>query len=86
MRSPVRHRCDKSRGNRSNFTRSPHPAVIVVSPRIGEHGRAFANVDAYPVAEVDPLYGSEHVEDLYLKAEPAYSWRFIRFIMLSSSQ
>ena len=86
MRSSVRHGGDKSRGNRSDFTRSPYPAVTVVSPRMGEHGWPFANVDAYPAAEVDPLYGSEHIKDLYLKAEPTYSGRFVRFTTLSCSE
>jgi len=46
---------------------------------MGENGWPFANVDEYPAAEVDPLYGSEHVKDLYLKAEPSYAGRSVLF-------
>jgi len=53
---------------------------------MGERGWPFANVDDYPAAEVDPLYGSEHVKDLYLRAEPTYAARFARFTMLSYSE
>jgi len=82
MRSSVRHMNYTSRGNRSDVTRSSHPAVTVVSPRMGELGWPFANVDGFPAAEVDPLYGSEHVKDLYLRAEPTYAGRFVRSHML----
>ncbi|KAF8652406.1 hypothetical protein AX16_004434 [Volvariella volvacea WC 439] len=51
-------------------------SVTVVSPRMGAQGWPFANVDNYPGAEEDPHYQSEHVKDLYLKAEPNYSGRF----------
>ncbi|KAF9779642.1 glutathione S-transferase [Thelephora terrestris] len=50
--------------------------VTVVSPRMGEKGWPFANVDQYPAADVDPLYGAEHVKDLYLRADPSYGGRF----------
>ncbi|KAI0676242.1 glutathione S-transferase [Trametes maxima] len=50
--------------------------VTVVSPRMGEHGWPFANVDAFPGAGVDPLFGSQHVKDLYLRAKPDYEGRF----------
>ncbi|KAF7972886.1 hypothetical protein HWV62_16680 [Athelia sp. TMB] len=50
--------------------------VTVVSPRMGSNGWPFANVDQFPAADVDPLYNSEHVRDLYLKADPDYSGRF----------
>ncbi|KAF8633152.1 hypothetical protein AX17_004653 [Amanita inopinata Kibby_2008] len=50
--------------------------VTVVSPRMGSLGWPFANVDAFPGADVDPLYSSEHVKDLYLRADPDYGGRF----------
>ena len=58
-----------------------HLAVTVVSPRMGERGWPFASVDEYPAAEVDPLYGSEHVKDLYLRAEPSYTGRSVCFTL-----
>ncbi|GLB42169.1 putative glutathione S-transferase [Lyophyllum shimeji] len=50
--------------------------VTVVSPRMGTQGWPFANVDPFPGAGVDPLYKSEHVKDLYFKADPNYGGRF----------
>ncbi|KII86175.1 hypothetical protein PLICRDRAFT_43758 [Plicaturopsis crispa FD-325 SS-3] len=50
--------------------------VTVVSPRMGSLGWPFANVDEFPGANVDPLYNSEHVRDLYFKADPDYGGRF----------
>ncbi|EIN08215.1 glutathione S-transferase [Punctularia strigosozonata HHB-11173 SS5] len=50
--------------------------VHVVSPRMGEHGWPFANVDAYPAADVDPLFNAEHVKDIYLRVDPNYDGRF----------
>ncbi|KZP01982.1 hypothetical protein FIBSPDRAFT_880647 [Athelia psychrophila] len=50
--------------------------VTVVSPRMGSNGWPFASVDKFPAADADPLYNSEHVRDLYLKADPDYSGRF----------
>lgn len=50
--------------------------VTVVSPHMGENGWPFASVDPYEGAEVDPLYNSQHVKDLYFKANPEYSGRF----------
>ncbi|KAL0952076.1 hypothetical protein HGRIS_008712 [Hohenbuehelia grisea] len=47
-----------------------------VSPRHSEHGWAFATIDAFPGAEADPLYNSEYVKDLYLRADQDYSGRF----------
>ena len=82
MRSSVRHMDYASRGNRSDVASI---AVTVVSPRMGEHGWPFANVDEFPAADADPLYGSEHVKDLYLRAEPTYAGRFVRFPMLPYS-
>ncbi|KAI0717001.1 glutathione S-transferase [Earliella scabrosa] len=50
--------------------------VSVVSPRMGQHGWPFANVDPYPAADADPVNNSEHVKDLYFKAQPDYEGRF----------
>lgn len=44
---------------------------------MGGNGWPFANVDAFPDAEPDPLYQSEHVKDLYFKADPNYSGRYV---------
>lgn len=52
-------------------------AVTVVSPLLGVHGWPFASVDQFPGAEVDPLYNSEHIKDLYFKADPDYSARYV---------
>ena len=43
---------------------------------MGSNGWPFAQVDAFPNADEDPLYHSEHVKDLYLKADPNYGGRF----------
>ena len=51
-------------------------AFTVVSPRMGEHGWPFANVDPFPAAGVDPVNHAEHIKDLYLKADPDFSGRF----------
>ncbi|KAL4079572.1 glutathione S-transferase [Scleroderma citrinum] len=50
--------------------------VTVVSPRMGENGWPFANADAFPGADVDPVYNSQHIKDLYFKADPNFSGRF----------
>ncbi|KAI0760543.1 glutathione S-transferase [Fomes fomentarius] len=50
--------------------------VSVVSPRMGQHGWPFANIDSFPGADADPINGAEHVKDLYFKAEPNYEGRF----------
>ncbi|KAJ7122924.1 glutathione S-transferase [Mycena epipterygia] len=50
--------------------------VTIVSPRMGNDGWPFAQVDAFPGAEVDPLFKAEHVKDLYFKANPNYDRRF----------
>ncbi|KAK0220300.1 glutathione S-transferase [Armillaria fumosa] len=50
--------------------------VTVVSPRMGTDGWPFAPADQFPGADADPLYNSQHVKDLYLKAEPNYEGRF----------
>jgi len=44
---------------------------------MGTQGWPFASVDQFPGADVDPLYKSEHVKDLYLKADPNYGGRFV---------
>jgi putative glutathione S-transferase len=51
--------------------------VTVVSPRMGEHGWPFANVDPFPGAGPDPIQGAEHIKDIYLKVEPEYSGRYV---------
>ena len=53
-----------------------HTALSVVSPKMGTDGWPFASVDPFPGADVDPLYGFQHVKDLYLRADPNYSGRF----------
>jgi len=50
--------------------------VTVVSPRMGNNGWPFAQVDAFPGADVDPLFNAEHVKDLYFRANPDYDRRF----------
>lgn len=50
-------------------------AVTIVSPRMDEHGWPFANVDPFPGAEPDPLYGAEHIKDLYFRVQPNYEGR-----------
>ncbi|KAF8504788.1 glutathione S-transferase [Russula emetica] len=50
--------------------------VTVVSPKLGTDGWPFASADPFPGADVDPLYQSQHVKDLYLRVEPNYSGRF----------
>ncbi|KAI8972887.1 glutathione S-transferase [Trametes punicea] len=50
--------------------------VTVVSPRLGQDGWPFANVDDFPGAEKDPLFGSQHIKDLYFRAKPNYEGRF----------
>ncbi|TFY68106.1 hypothetical protein EVJ58_g1207 [Rhodofomes roseus] len=50
--------------------------VTVVSPRMDEHGWPFANIDPFPGADIDPLFGVDHVKDLYLRVAPNYEGRF----------
>lgn len=78
MKSSVRHSSEPSHGNGSDVVPTSRSAVTVVSPRMGDRGWPFASTDEYPGAEVDPLYGSEYVKDLYLKAEPSYVGRSVR--------
>lgn len=85
MKSSVRHRSNSSHG-KGDLTLPPsHPAVTVVSPRMGEQGWPFASVDKFPAADIDPLYGSQHVKDLYFKANPSYEGRFVCFTAFSYS-
>ncbi|KAJ7087297.1 glutathione S-transferase [Mycena belliarum] len=50
--------------------------VTVVSPRMGNSGWPFADADAFPGAEADPLFKAQHVKDLYLRANEDYEGRF----------
>jgi len=50
--------------------------VTIVSPKMGPNGWPFAVADAFPGAEEDPLFGAQHVKDLYLRANPEYEGRF----------
>ena len=50
--------------------------MTIVSPHMGSQGWPFASVDDFPGAEKDPLYGSEHIKDLYLKVDPNYEGRY----------
>jgi glutathionyl-hydroquinone reductase len=43
---------------------------------MGTNGWPFASVDPFPGADKDPLYGSEHIKDLYLRTKPDYDGRF----------
>ena len=51
--------------------------VTVVSPHMGSQGWPFADVDSYPGAQSDPLFKSQHVKDLYLKASSEYEGRYV---------
>ena len=44
---------------------------------MGSHGWPFAQVDSFPGADEDPIHHSEHVKDLYLKANPNYGGRSV---------
>lgn len=44
---------------------------------MGAHGWPFANVDAFPGADADPLFGAEHVKDLYMRVNPDYEGRSV---------
>ncbi|OSX61179.1 hypothetical protein POSPLADRAFT_1146149 [Postia placenta MAD-698-R-SB12] len=50
--------------------------VSVVSPRMGSDGWPFATADAFPDADADPLFGAQHIKDLYLRVNPEYDGRF----------
>ena len=49
--------------------------MSVVSPRMDPNGWPFANIDEFPGADVDPLYQSSHIKDLYFMANPDYNHR-----------
>jgi len=42
----------------------------------------MASVDEFPAAKINPFYGSEHVKDLHLEAEPSYAGRSVRFTLV----
>ena len=44
---------------------------------VGVHGWPFASIDPFPGAGVDPLYNSDHIKDLYFRADPNYSARHV---------
>ncbi|KAF8609422.1 glutathione S-transferase [Ceratobasidium sp. AG-I] len=50
--------------------------LSVVSPRMGSLGWPFAAADEFPGADKDPVQNSNHVRDLYFKADSEYSGRF----------
>ncbi|KAF5322083.1 hypothetical protein D9619_002105 [Psilocybe cf. subviscida] len=50
--------------------------ITAVSPRTSKEGWAFAPADDFPGTETDPVYGAQHISELYLKADPNYSGRF----------
>ncbi|KAK7047383.1 S-glutathionyl-(chloro)hydroquinone reductase [Paramarasmius palmivorus] len=54
----------------------PERAVTTASPRMTTAGWPFAVVDKFPGSEVDPLYNSETVTDLYRRADPTYPGKF----------
>ena len=43
---------------------------------MGTEGWPFASADKFPDADVDPNYQSQHVKDLYLRADPNFTGRF----------
>lgn len=54
----------------------PFVDVTIVSPRMNEHGWPFASIDPFPGADVDPLFQSNYIKDLYLRVEPEFKGRF----------
>ena len=40
-----------------------------------QEGWPFANIDPFPGAEEDTLNNSDHIKDIYLKANPDYQDR-----------
>ncbi|CAL1699003.1 unnamed protein product [Somion occarium] len=50
--------------------------VTVVSPRMGSEGWPLGDVDEFPGATPDPLFGAKHIKDLYLRVNPDYDGRF----------
>ncbi|KAL0058130.1 S-glutathionyl-(chloro)hydroquinone reductase [Marasmius tenuissimus] len=52
-------------------------SVTVCSSRMDSKGWRFDDADPdFPGSELDPLYGSSHIRDLYFKAEPNFNGRF----------
>ena len=47
---------------------------------MGSHGWPFAQVDSFPGADEDPILHSEHVKDLYMKANPNYGGRSVLIV------
>src|SRR5258708_26653090 len=43
---------------------------------MGEFGWPFGSVDPFPGATDDPLYDSQHIKDLYFRADPHYQGKF----------
>lgn len=50
---------------------------------MGSQGWPFAQVDSFPGVDEDPLYHSEHVKDLYIKADPNYGGRSVLNLKIS---
>lgn len=46
--------------------------VTVVNPVLGDQGWSFGG---YPGADADPLFGAEHLHELYTRAEPTFTGR-----------
>jgi putative glutathione S-transferase len=57
----------------------------MVSPMLGADGWPFASADQFPGAEVDPLYNSNHIKDLYFRADPNYGARHVPSYILYGS-
>ena len=53
---------------------------------MGTDGWPFASVDQFPGADVDPVYQSQHVKDLYLRADPNFTGRFTVPILWDKKQ
>ncbi|KAJ3570567.1 hypothetical protein NP233_g4314 [Leucocoprinus birnbaumii] len=51
-------------------------SISIVSPRMGADGWAFANVDAFPGADVDTLNNASYIKELYFKTQPGYDGKF----------
>lgn len=51
---------------------------------MGQHGWPFANVDAFPGADVDPIMNAEHLKDIYLNVQPDYDGKKVEFMILYS--
>lgn len=55
--------------------------ITVVTPILTEKGWPFANAHPFPGAEVDKLNGASYLREIYLKAEPSYSGRYVDAII-----